>query len=210
MRMALHGLAVSALVAVFAPCGAAQTTYTIDPAGSTLEIDVYREGLLRALGHDHLVAARDFSGAVQFDSHGVENSSVTLRVATKSLAVMDPGQSEKDRGQVQETMQGDGVLDVARYPEIVFQSNRVENAEKQGDGWRISLAGTLEIHGVRKPAAFPLIVRVLPDALSAQGEVFLLQTDFGITPVRVAGGAVKVKDRLRVRFVIHALGPSTP
>jgi polyisoprenoid-binding protein YceI len=210
MRMALHGLAVVALLAVFAACGAAQTTYAIDPARSTLEIDVYREGLLRAFGHDHLVTARDLSGAVQFDPNRVENSSVTLRVATKSLTVMDPGQSEKDRGQVQARMQGDGVLDVARYPEIIFQSNRLEKAERQGDGWRILLAGTLEIHGVRKPAAFPVVVRLLPDALSAQGEVFLLQTAFGITPVKVAGGTVKVKDRLRVRFVIHALGPSAP
>lgn len=210
MRMVLHGLAVVALLAVFAACGAAQTTYTIEPATSTLEIDVYREGLLRALGHDHLITAREFSCTVQFDPNRVENSSVALRVATKSLSVVDPGQSEKDRGQVQATMQGDGVLDVARYPEIVFQSNRVEKAEKQGDGWRISLAGTLEIHGVRKPAAFPVVVRLLPDALSAQGEVSLLQTAFGIMPVKVAGGAVKVKDRLRVRFVIHALRLSTP
>ena len=205
MRMAWRGLAAVLLQAVFAACGAAQTTYVIDPAKSTLEIDVYREGFLKVFGHDHLVAAKDFSGAVQFDPNHVESSSVTLRVAAKSLTVADPGESEKERGQVQATMQGDSVLDVARFPEITFQLTRVQKAGRLGDAWRISLTGTLALHGVQKPVTFPVVVRLLADELNAQGEVFLLQTDFGITPVKVAGGTVRVKDRLRVRFVIHAL-----
>jgi hypothetical protein len=36
----------------------------------------------------------------------------------------------------------------------------------------------------------------------------LLQTDFGITPIKIGGGAVKVKNKVRVRFdvVASALG----
>jgi hypothetical protein len=45
--------------------------------------------------------------------------------------------------------------------------------------------------------------------LSAEGDVSLLQTDFGITPIKVGGGAVKVKDKIRMRFdvVADVLGP---
>jgi len=35
-----------------------------------------------------------------------------------------------------------------------------------------------------------------------RGEVAIKQRDFGIEPIRVAGGAVKVKDELKVRFEI--------
>ena len=42
-----------------------------------------------------------------------------------------------------------------------------------------------------------------------RGEVSLLHTDFGIIPIRVGGGTVKVKDKIRIRFdvVADALGP---
>ena len=34
------------------------------------------------------------------------------------------------------------------------------------------------------------------------GEVLIKQRDFGIEPIKVAGGAVKVKDELKVQFEI--------
>ena len=35
-----------------------------------------------------------------------------------------------------------------------------------------------------------------------RGEVLIKQRDFGIEPIRVAGGTVKVKDELKVQFEI--------
>lgn len=199
-------LTLSTLAAARAP---AQSTYTFDAKGSTLEVNLYREGFFKAFGHDHLIAAKEFTGTVQFDASHLENSSVMLRVATNSMTVVDPGEPEKDRSQVQSTMLGESVLDVARYSEITFQSTRVEKTEKQGDAWRVLLAGTLLIHGVQKPVTLPVTLRVSGDELTAQGEVFLLQTDYGITPVKVAGGTVKVKNRLRIHFEIHARAATT-
>lgn len=205
MRVGFRGLVAVFLLTIFAACGHAQTIYAVDPATSTLEIDVYREGLLKVFGHDHLIAAKGLSGTAQFDASRVENSSVTLRVDAGSLMVVDPGQSAKDRSQVRATMLGDEVLDAARYPQIDFQSNSIQKAERRGDAWSVVLAGTLALHGVLKPITFPVRVRLAPNTLDAVGEVFLFQTAFGITPAKVAGGAVRVKDRVRVRFVIHAL-----
>ena len=36
------------------------------------------------------------------------------------------------------------------------------------------------------------------------GELALRQTDFGITPLSVAGGAIQVQDEVKLRFDIHA------
>ena len=37
------------------------------------------------------------------------------------------------------------------------------------------------------------------------GNALIRQTDFGIQPVRAAGGAVRVKDEVEVQFDIYAL-----
>lgn len=189
------------LAPVFAQAPAA---YTFDASNSSIQLDVYKEGLFSALAHNHLIETKDFSGTAQFDWNNIQKSSVALRVVAKSLAVIDPGVSASDRQQVQATMLGSEVLDVARYPEISFHSTGVTQIERQGTGWRVMLAGVLELHGAEKPITFPLTVQIQNGQLVAQGDAFLLQTDFGITPVRIAGGTVKVKNRLRIHFDIHA------
>jgi hypothetical protein len=41
----------------------------------------------------------------------------------------------------------------------------------------------------------------------ARGELRLNQTDFGMTPFSVAGGAIQVADTLEIRFAIAAASP---
>lgn len=183
---------------------AAETSYTFGAPRSSVEITVYKEGLFSAFGHNHLIAAKDFSGAVRFDPGKIESSSVTLRVVAKSLTAIDPGESASDRQQVQATMLGEQVLDAPRYPEISFHSTRVTQAQRHGSGWRVTVAGMLQLHGAERPVTFPLSVRLANGELIAEGEASLLQSDYGITPIKIAGGAVKVKDRLRIHFSIHA------
>jgi hypothetical protein len=52
--------------------------------------------------------------------------------------------------------------------------------------------------------SFPLHLRANNNELRAEGEVSILQTDYGITPVKVGGGTVKVKDKLKITFNIVA------
>src|SRR5437879_4660576 len=133
------------------------SSYAIDPQQSKLEIHVGKEGAFKAFGHDHLIAAKQVSGEVQF-SQKIEQSSVRLQVPTKSITVIDPGESEKDRKDVQATMEGEKVLDVAKFPEITFNSTAVSHSKKIPDGWELTLTGKLNLHGVEKPVTFPLRV----------------------------------------------------
>lgn len=193
-----------ALAALPARSAAAQTVYRFNASNSSVEINVYKEGLFSALGHNHLIRASDFSGIVQFGSAHVDNSSVAFHVRAASLTVIDPDASAGDRQQVQATMLGPQVLDTARYPEISFRSTRVTEVKQQRSGWRVTLTGMLQIHGTQRTVSFPLTVSATGGQLVAEGEAFVLQTDFGITPLKAAGGAVKVKDRLRIHFHISA------
>jgi len=178
--------------------------YSIDPAQSKLEIHVYKEGVFKAFGHDHLIAAKQLSGQVQLDPQKIDQSSVRLHVPAKSLTVVDPGESEKDRRDVQTTMEGEKVLDVAKFPEIIFSSSSVSAAKKTPAGWELTLSGKLKLHGVEKAVTFPLHVHAEGNELRGQGEVSILQTDYGITPVKVGGGSVKVKDKLKITFTVAA------
>jgi polyisoprenoid-binding protein YceI len=177
---------------------------SVDAQQSKVEIHVGKEGTFKAFGHDHLISAKQVSGRARFDQQKVDNSTVTLRISTKSLTVVDPGESEKDRQEVQATMEGEKVLDVAKFPEITFTSSSVSAAKKTSDGWELTLAGTLNLHGVEKPVSFPLHLHADNNELHGQGELSILQTDYGITPVKVGGGTVKVKDKLKITFNIVA------
>ena len=173
-------------------CGVAASTeaQAIDPQHSSLKIYVSKSGLFSAFAHNHEIEAPISSGAVQPS----ENASVELSVDARKLQVLDPEVSESSRAQIQKTMEGSQVLDADRFPEIHFRSTEV--ASKGTGHWL--LHGTLDLHGQSRPVAVDV---VLKDGLY-RGSATFKQTTFGITPVTVAGGTVKVKDELKIEFAI--------
>jgi polyisoprenoid-binding protein YceI len=178
--------------------------YAISSEKSELQISVYKEGLFKAFGHDHLISASMLSGRVLFDEENLQDSTVDLTVETASLRVIDPGESASDRQQVQSTMAGKSVLDVERFPTIRFTSTGVVREKKPKTSWEMTLEGNLILHGVEKPISLPLHLSEKDGELRAVGEVSILQTDFGITPIKVGGGAVKVKNKIHIRFDVVA------
>ena len=173
-----------------APCVSGQER-PIDTGRSTITIHVGKAGLLSAAGHEHWVNAPIASGS--FD---VTNPRVEFTVESAKMRVKpDEKVSEKDQAQIQKDME-EMTLDVAHYREIKFQSTRVE---KTGDGqWRVD--GTLSLHGATKPVT----INVTRVGEAYTGKTTLKQTDFGIKPVSVAGGTIKVKNEIDVQFMIFA------
>lgn len=162
----------------------------IDRDHSSLKIHVSKSGFFSAFAHNHEVEALIASGDVQTAG----NAFVELRVDARKLRVLDPELSEGTRAQIQQTMEGPQVLDAERFPEIHFHSNAVE--AKGTDRWMVT--GTLDLHGQSHPITVDV---VLKDGFY-RGSAMFKQTAFGITPVTVAGGTVKVKDELKLEFVI--------
>lgn len=139
----------------------------IDGARSTITVHEYKSGFLSAFGHDHEIQAPIESGEVK----GVDRPSLELRVAARKLRVLGPEASEKTRAQIQETMEGDKVLDVTRFPEIRFQSTALE--AKGSDHWIVR--GTLALHGKERPIAVDMALK----GEHYRGSATLKQTDFG-------------------------------
>jgi polyisoprenoid-binding protein YceI len=168
---------------------AAQSPKKIDIAKSVLTVRVYKSGLFSAFAHDHEVRA-----PIQKGTFDEQKRSVEFQVDARQLKVLDPGVSESDRSQVQHTMLGPKVLDSEQFKEIKFRSSSIEAAGP--NKW--TLTGDLTLHGQTHP------VKVDVEGANSQyhGSAKLRQTEFGITPVTIGGGAIKVKDDIRIEFEI--------
>jgi polyisoprenoid-binding protein YceI len=181
------GLLYCPVAAVF---GRQASGRAIDRDHSSLKIHVSKTGFFSAFAHNHDIEAPIASGDVQTTG----SPSVELRVDARKLRVLDPEASGGTRAQIQKTMEGTQVLDADRFPEIHFLSNEVE--VKGTDHWMVR--GTLDLHG----QSHPVTVEVTLKDGFYRGSAAFKQTAFGITPVTVAGGTVKVKDELKVEFAI--------
>lgn len=182
----------------------ASQDYTLDPSRSRLEIHVFREGLLKFLGHDHRIVAQHIAGRIHFDQQALERSSVQLTIEAASLKVVDPGVDEEERREIQATMESARVLDVKRFPIIVFASTSIAQVKTTATGYDFILVGTLGLHGVERQIRVPVSVSLESDRIRARGSVDILQSDFNITPIRIGGGTIRVKDKVRITFDLVA------
>jgi polyisoprenoid-binding protein YceI len=162
----------------------------IDTARSVLKIRVFKSGIFSGFAHDHEIEAPVAEGTVRVST----DPSVTLRVHAGELRVLDPELSPGKREDVQRTMEGSEVLDIKRFPEISFESTAVQKKDEQH--WTVR--GNLTLHG----QASPVEVDVVEKDGHYQGSAKLRQHVFGITPIAVAGGTVKVKDEVKIEFDI--------
>ncbi|HEX9119370.1 MAG TPA: YceI family protein [Terriglobales bacterium] len=186
-------LAVSSVVAValfLCQIHAAAQSLRIDPQHSTMTVKVAKSGLFAAFGHDHEIRAPIISGSVITSG----TPSVELRVDARRMQVLDADLEADKRAEVQKTMLSDAVLDSQRFPEIRFVSRTIEPA---GAG-RYRVNGELTLHGVTRP----VVVRVEQSGGRYTGAATVKQSEFGMKPVTVAGGTVKVKDAVEIVFEI--------
>lgn len=176
--------------------------FQIDPKESRFLVHVEATGLLSMFGHNPTIAVCGFGGDVRCDPETLEGASLLLLVQANSLAVADDV-SEKDRREIERGMREDA-LETSRHAEIVYMSRSVA-AERAGEGvFRIRIDGDLSLHGVTRTQPVKAEIRIDGDALRARGELSLRQSDYRIRPVAALGGALKVKDEVRLSFDIIA------
>jgi polyisoprenoid-binding protein YceI len=177
--------------------------YRLDTASSRVVLHVGKAGLFRFAGHEHEVVAVLREGAASVDPDRVPSSSVELTFDVAALRVTGKGEPPDDVPKVQEAMLGPKCLDAARYPTIRFVSSTVDAKHAAAGALDVLVRGTLTMHGVSRPLTVPVHVVMGDGAITATGTVALRQTDFGITPITVAG-VVKVKDEVSLEW--HLVG----
>jgi polyisoprenoid-binding protein YceI len=91
------------------------------------------------------------------------------------------------------------VLDAGRYPEITVR------ADGLGGTWEQPLArAVVTLKGQARPIDVPLTIERSDERIVARGAFRLRQSDFGMTPFSVAGGAIQVADELDLVFEVVA------
>jgi polyisoprenoid-binding protein YceI len=163
----------------------------VDPAHSSITVKVEKSGFFSAFAHNHTIHAPLATGHL-----GTEKRTATLTFNTKDMKVLDEGVKDSERAEIEQTMKSDKVLDVQRFPEIRFVSTSIVPQ----DSSHFQVKGDLTLHGTTRPVEFPTTFS--KDRYA--GSVKLKQTDFGIAPVSIAGGTVKVKDVIEIVFEIVA------
>lgn len=192
MRAAKRWRAIAAFLLAIGICPsvALGQSHAIDADHSSLKVRVFKTGFFSAFAHDHEIEAPIGEGAVYVST----SPGVSLQVDARRLRVLDPEASVSTRGEIQKTMEGPTVLGTERFPEIRFQSTAVE--QRGNDRWMVQ--GDLTLHGETKP----VVVEVARKDAHYRGSATIKQRNFGITPVSLAGGTVKVKDDVRIEFDI--------
>jgi polyisoprenoid-binding protein YceI len=103
-----------------------------------------------------------------------------------------------------EQMMQQDILQSARYPEIVFESTGAAVTSLSEARWQVNAAGNVTLRGVTREQNITITVTRTGDMLRANGEFTLLQSTYGIKPVSVAGGTLKLKDELKFLFDVVA------
>ena len=190
------------------PAGA--QSMEIDPDRSKVTILVRRAGPLARLGHNHAILSADESGYVWI-GRDLEGSGFETRLPVRALVVDAPaaraaagpdfpGEVPEDaREGTYRNMLRPEVLDADRYPSIVVRANRLSGT------WEHPVAvASITLRGTTRALELPFDLQREPHTLIARGSFRVRQSDFGITPFSVGGGAIQVADAVEVAFEIVA------
>ncbi len=175
--LTLIGVPILASVALAAP----QTFDFKDPKG--VNNAVFKlDALLEATEG----SANGISGSVTFDPEAPAKTRGKILVAAGSLHVPNP--------MMKEHLHSAMWMDVAKYPEISFETKELKNVKTSGDNTTADVVGTLTMKGVAKEITVPVRFSYLKDKLgqrvpNMKGDLLVIRStftikrsDFGINP----------------------------
>ena len=147
--------------------------------------------------------ATGISGRVTFDPDNPGAVKGKIIVQASSLHLGNPMQKEH--------LHSDKWLDVAKYPEIIFEVESAKNVKTQGNVTTADVTGKFSLHGVTKTITVPVKMTFLKDQLKARipdkdGDLLVIRasfkikrSDFGINPGQ---GEDKVSDDIELNLSI--------
>ena len=173
--------------------------FRVDSRESLVVIEVRRSGSLARLGHDHVVASHEIVGYAAPDEGRADLYVALARMqvdeaALRKEAGFDTQPSESDIEGTRANML-EKVLEADKFP---FALIGVSGANAR------PLSVTITLHGGTRTLQVPARIDADADGMSVTGTFSFDQTDFGITPYSLLGGAIAVRNAVEVRFRIRA------
>jgi len=184
-------------------------TFNIDPQTSSVTLRVFRAGMFSVLAHDHVLVASGIAGRLTLDEQDPRRCALQLSVPVASLEIDNPEHrkrekfttelSKKDIEQIRTIVMSSTYLDEPNYPRVTITAVEVAGALPT-----LSVGLNVRIKQVDKVYRVPAQISVEGDTLRATGELFLLQSDFGMKPYSALLGAIAVQDPVQIRFELVA------
>jgi len=143
------------------------------------------------------------SGTVTFDPENPANTSGRIVIASKTLSVPN--------SMMQGHLHSDKWMDVAKYPEITFETKELKNVKTQGDNTSADVVGTFTCKGISKELTVPVKLTYLKGKLSQRvpnmnGDLLVIRanfeikrSDFNIMPHQMED---KVSDEITLNLAI--------
>jgi len=165
--------------------------YTVAPA--TSKVTFYAH----ATGHDFEGTTGDVRGHIRFDVadlSGTASGEVRVMASTLDTGIDRRNQNMRD------------LLEAVKHPDIVFTLEKATVEAVTGAAQKagmlppkITLIGTLEVRGVRKPLTIPVELEPAEGAVVVRGSFPVDMRDFGIEPPRAAF-VIRTQPEVRVEF----------
>jgi hypothetical protein len=182
----------------------------IDPDRSVVTMLVRRSGPLARLGHNHVITSAQESGRAWLGREPHE-SGFEIRLPVSAFVVDDPAArlsagaefqgelpAEAREGTYRNMLRAE-VLDGEAHPEVVVRTSRVSGTWQQP-----VVVARITLRGTTREIEVPVELQRDAQSMRAKGALRIRQSDFGITPFSVAGGAIQVADEVDVRFEIYS------
>ncbi|WP_170211753.1 YceI family protein [Rhodoferax bucti] len=184
--------------------------WRIAPAESSLRILVYRGGTMARLGHNHVISSADMQGQL-WRGPTLESSGFEITVPVNTLIVDDNvarteegddfplNVSEDAKAGTKANMLRPTLLDGERFPEISIRATRIT-----GSATSPEVVASMRIKDQTREIRLPVTLSEAHGALAIQGSLEIRQSDFGITPLSLAMGALTVQDTVKIKFRLVA------
>lgn len=202
MRTMLLGLILTALFS-FNPWrpAPATVTYNLDAGQSKFMAHANAGGLLWFKGHNHHLAASEFTGEVELTPDTITPASMRLVVKAASLHETGADFTEPQKQIINKELH-DIVLHPDQYPDITFRSTNV-TAKPSGAGrYEVKIDGDLTLHGVTKRITIPTVVTLSGNRMRAVGEFSIDRDDYKVKATSAFHGLVRVRNKIKFEFDI--------
>jgi polyisoprenoid-binding protein YceI len=181
----------------------ASATYVIDNQKGKFIAHAFAGGLFWFKGHDHYLAARDFSGEVELTPGTVTPASLHLVVKSNSLEETGTDFTEEQKKIINKEVH-DIVLLPDKHPEIVFQSTSVTAQPAAAGQYDVKIVGNLTLLGVTKQETIRVKLSLSDNDLQAVGQFSIDRDNFNVKATSAFHGFVRVKGDVRFEFDIVA------
>lgn len=191
-------------------CVAAQELI-VNKEQSEVRILVYKQGLLSAFGHNHVVTSHDLTGYVQANAAHPQQSEFAITMPVNSL-IMDNEQARQEEGEAfkselsaaakqktKEHMLGDKILKADASLEV-----RVTGTLASWNSSKAEIKTDITIRGITRSMLLPVTLSHNNSSLTAVGQLSIKLSDFAITPFKSFRGIFALQDTLLIKYKIVA------